>query len=404
MVPILARAGQPDPAKRPDAMAFGAALQTIAQKLPAPEKLPLPGPAVFDETQIVLDRDPTEMGVPPAGDAMARDRGQSTDDRTTEAIPVLTPTALMPSPASTSTGVEPLPAGEPRRRRRWPRVAALSVLSIVFVVASAVALVKAQVPTHPVPTLTNKAESDALRELEPLGFTVKTDKQFVDGTAAGQVVNQDPQPGVPLKEGKIVRLVVSLGPTPVDVPDLTGLYQDAAGDKLKEVGLAAGDVTRQYSETADEGLVLDWSPKGVKQPKGSPVNLVVSQGPPPRPIPNVGGMSFDQAKKALEDVGLVAQRAERYDDDVAKDKAIGTRPPWGTSIAKGATVEVVISKGQPEVPRLLGKSESDAKTALEAVGLRLGNVYGPNGGRVVLSSPDAGSKVKSGTAVNVYLI
>jgi beta-lactam-binding protein with PASTA domain/tRNA A-37 threonylcarbamoyl transferase component Bud32 len=401
MGPVLARAGQPDPAKRPDAMAFGAALQTIAQKLPAPEKLPLPGPAVFDETQVVIDRDPTEVGPSASGDPTVPDAAVVP---TGEMVPVLTPTAVITGPASEP--VTPALAAEPSRqqRRRWPWAIVISLLAVLGTVAAALALVQAQVPTHPVPGVVNKAESAALDELEHLGFEVKTEKKFVDGTSQGQVIDQDPDEGVALKEGKTVHLVVSLGPTPVDVPDLTGLYQDDAVAKLEEVGLAAGEVERQYSETADVGLVLDWSPKGVKHPKGGTVDLVISQGPPPRPIPNVAGMSFDQAKKALADVGLVAVQAERYDDEVAKGKVIGTRPPWGTSIAKGANVEVVISLGQPEVPRLIGKSEADAKAALEAADLKLGNAYGPNGGRVVLSSPGEGSKVRAGTAVNIYLI
>ncbi|MDQ3980123.1 MAG: PASTA domain-containing protein [Actinomycetota bacterium] len=401
MVPVLARAGQPDAANRPDAMALGAALQAIALKLPAPEKLPLPGLAVFDETQVIVDSDPTEMGVAAVSeDPTLPDGGKPPR----EMVPVADPTVAMPSPVSPPAPFEPAAAGERGRKRRWPKVVALSVLSVVFVVASAIAFVQAQIPTHPVPNVMNRGESQALDALKDLGFTVRTEKRFVDGTQQGQVVDQVPKPDVALKEGKLVRLTVSLGPTPVDVPDLTNLFQDEAEEKLTGAGLTLGSVTREYSETAEEGLVLDWSPKGVKHPKGGAVNLVVSRGPPPRPIPMVAGMSFDQAKKALEEVGLVAQRAERYDDEVAKDKAIGTRPPWGTSIAKGATVEVVISKGQPEVPSLLGRSESQAQAALEAAGLKLGNVYGPNGGRVVLSSPDAGSKVKSGTAVNIYLI
>ena len=403
MAPVLARAGQPDATKRPDAMAFGAALQTVARELPAPEKLPLAGPAVFDETQIVIDPDPTELGAASASDPTVVEGERRPPD---DMIPVSTPTPVTPSgpPTLAQAQVEPLPANERPRRRRWPRVVLALLLSVVLVVAAAIALVRAQVPTHPVPTVTNKGESEALNELRNLGFTVRTEKRHVDGTQQGQVVDQDPDPGVALKEGKPVRLVVSLGPTPVDVPDLSGLFQDAAAEKLQEVGLTAGEVTQEYSETAEEGLVLDWSPKGVKHPKGGAVALVVSRGPPPRPIPNVAGMSFDEARKALEGAGLVAQRAERYDDDVPRDRAIGTRPPWGTEVAKGAAVEVVISRGQPEVPRLLGRSESEARAALEAVGLRLGNVYGPNGGRVVLTSPDAGSRVRTGTAVNVYLI
>ncbi|MCA1691288.1 MAG: PASTA domain-containing protein [Actinobacteria bacterium] len=401
MAPMLARAGQPDPEKRPDAMAVGAALQTVALDLPAPEPLTLAGASVFDETQSVFDDEPTEMGFGAASEPTVAD-APSPATPPADPIPILTPTAIIPSP--------PLPAAvvleeEPRRRRRrWPWALLVGLLAIVGTIAGALAFVQAQVPSHAVPEVGNRPESEARRLLEPLGFSVEVTQKYVDGTEQGQVVTQSPAPNVKLKEGKVVRLVVSLGATPVDVPDLSGLTIDEATARLEEAGFVEGAVTEQYSEVASASAVLDWSPKGVKHPKGSRVDLIVSKGPEPRAIPKVEGMSFEQATQALADAGLEAARVDVFSDDVPSDKAVGTRPPWGTSVERATTVTVVISKGQPEVPRLLGKSEADAKATLEASDLKLGNVYGPNGGRVILSSPDAGSRVKRGTSVNIYLI
>src|SRR5262245_8817623 len=62
MAPLLSRAGQPDPAVRPDAMALGAGLHALASKYPTPQPLPLAGPAVFDEVEVRHDPDPTDMG------------------------------------------------------------------------------------------------------------------------------------------------------------------------------------------------------------------------------------------------------------------------------------------------------------------------------------------------------
>src|SRR5439155_17439632 len=62
LAPILSRAGQTDPNLRPDAMALGAAFHNLSGTLPSPEPLTLAVAAVFDDTEAVMDRDPTEVG------------------------------------------------------------------------------------------------------------------------------------------------------------------------------------------------------------------------------------------------------------------------------------------------------------------------------------------------------
>ncbi|MCA1843691.1 MAG: PASTA domain-containing protein, partial [Actinobacteria bacterium] len=107
--------------------------------------------------------------------------------------------------------------------------------------------------------------------------------------------------------------------------------------------------------------------------------------------------------QALRDLGLNPVQDSRYDDDVPEGKIIGTRPAVGLTVARGATVTVVLSRGRPAVPDLDGMTEAQAKAALEAVGLKLGNVFGLPGGKVFRQTETAGSRVKSGTVVSVYV-
>jgi serine/threonine-protein kinase len=198
-------------------------------------------------------------------------------------------------------------------------------------------------------------------------------------------------------------LTVSKGATPVDVPDLANLTQEAAAAALQEKGLKLGDVTTTYSESAAAGQVLDWDPKSGTR-KGDTVALTVSQGPEPRAIPDLTKMTYDEAAAALQALGLVVAKAERFDDDVPKNKIIGTRPAVGLQVDRGATVTVVISKGQPVVPNLNGMTEAQAKAALEANDLQLGHVFGLPGGKVFRSVPDPGSSAKRQTSVDVFVI
>ncbi|MGH9225472.1 MAG: PASTA domain-containing protein [Acidimicrobiales bacterium] len=404
MVPLLSRAGLPDPVARPDAMALGAGLHGLASELPSPEPLPLAGPAMFDEIGVRLDSDPTDMGMG-TSNGSGSEPAPTVPDLAVPAGGAGTQTAVVPVPIPAPAPAEDKPSKAGRRRRRWPRVALAVVVALVCSAVGAAAFVQAQTPTHELPDVREQPSADAKRNLDALGFTVVLDTQYFDDKGEGSVVNQRPAPGVRLKEGKTVTLTVSLGRQPVDVPDLTGQPRDAAVAALTEAGLNVADpITTKYSETVGDDVVIDWEPKaGSGTRKGDTVKLTVSDGPQPRTLPDVSGKTYEQAAAQVQGLGLVAIRAERYDDEVAKDRVIGTRPPVGNSVPRGTTVEIVVSSGQPVVPNLNGMTSAAAKTALEAVDLRLGQTYGPNNGRVILTVPAAGTKVNRNSSVNVYL-
>lgn len=407
MVPILSKAGQPDPTGRPDAMALGSALHAMAGSLPAPEPLPVVGPAAFDEIDVVVDRDPTDMGIlapPPQPAAPAAPAAEPTVEvaRPAAAVPADETTALV-LPVATEP-VKPSKAG--RRKRRWLRVTLAVLVALVSATVGAVAFVQAQVPSHPVPGVTDVAFTEASQRLRTIGFSVTERQEFNDdGKGEGVVIRQSPAPPAKLKEGKAVTLIVSKGPSPVTLPaDLGSMTRAEAEAALQNLGLKASDTpTFQYSETAATGRVLDWEPKEGTR-KGDTVTLTVSRGPEPRVLPDLTAMTYDQAAATLQNLGLTPVRDSRFDDEVANGKIIGTRPPVGNTVPRGETVTIVISRGQPVVPNLDGKTEAEARAALEAVGLKLGNVFGLPGGKVFRSSPDTGATAKVGATVSIFVL
>jgi serine/threonine-protein kinase len=408
LAPILARAGQPDPARRPDAMALGTAIHALTATLPAPAPLPLAGPAVFDEAEIALDPDPTEMGVAASTEPTVVDRpapAPNVDEagEPTAVVPALEPAA---PPATAPLPAAPVPAAPPKtgRPRRWSLRVALAVLvALAASAVLAVVLVNAQVPTNPVPDVRTQPVDAAKATLTRLGLEPRQILKYADDKAAGLVIDQSPPVGTKLKEGKVVVLTVSNGPTPQDPPDLSGKTQDDAVAALQAAGLHLGDVDTPYSETVGAGVVMDWNPKNGTH-HGDAVNLQVSAGPQPRILPDLTTKTYDQAAQILSDMGLNPVQDARYDDDVPEGKIIGTRPAVGLSVPRGTTVTIVLSKGRPVVPNLNGMTEAQAKAALEAVGLKLGNVFGLPGGSVFRQTVDAGSRAKSGTAVSVFII
>jgi eukaryotic-like serine/threonine-protein kinase len=444
---VVARAGRPDPAERLDAAGLGAALQSVALTLPTPEPLPLAGPAAVDEVVSIADH--TDVGpLPPSRTATqilpgngvsgagAVDADDDLENTAFVAAAGPEPTGANPpvtaerrggaaaadatvrqavAPTTTVRQVPPEPqqyapelskAGR-RRRRRWPYVVVLVLLLAGGVGAGAYLLVDSRPPSVALPNVVGQTELDAATTLRNLEFDVDITQEYFDASEAGRVQLQDPPGGgsATLEEGGKVTLVVSKGPPPTAVPDLAGLDEEEARRALEAVGHVLGAVTGRADEAVPAGDVLDWTLKGESPPKGATVDLVVSAGPPPRQVPNLAGATFEEAVASLEAIGLGAERIDAYtDDDGAAGRVVASVPAAGEQASRGATVTVTVSKGRPAVPRLSGLSADQAAAALQAVGLSVGNQFGPDGGEVFISIPGEGTKVAPGASVNIYLL
>ena len=199
---------------------------------------------------------------------------------------------------------------------------------------------------------------------------------------------------------------MSKGPPPTPIPDLTDLTEAKARAEIEKVGHVVGTVEKPYDETVAAGVVMDWSPKGTSPPKGATVAFTVSAGPAPRVVPTLSGRTYEQAVAALEAIGLRAARApDQYnDDDDTKGKVIIASPSQGSTAKRGDVVTMTVSAGRPEVPSVNGLTVAEAEAKLATVGLKLGGKYGPGGGKVFLSTPGAGTKVKPGSAVDVFIL
>ena len=100
----------------------------------------------------------------------------------------------------------------------------------------------------------------------------------------------------------------------VEVPNVVWLEKKDAEAQLKKAGLEMGDVTKDYSDSVPEGLVISQKPEALaKADAGTKVALVISKGkesPNETTVPNLIGMSQTDAEKAISDAGLVAVQAD----------------------------------------------------------------------------------------------
>ena len=386
---VLARAGQPDPGRRfPDAGALAAALGVVMRELPPPAPLVLPGigePLEDPEpTRVAAARAPTPVD---AADADAEG-----------------PSAVFDQDAVV---VVPKRERTPGSYRLVPMVvAAVIVLALVAAGALVASSTGGGGGSVVAPNLVGLSEQDASAKAAAVGLRLAIERRRSDDIA-GLVLGQRPAAGAFLSDGSSVKLIVSRGPPPVDIPgDLAGMAATDAQARLEQLGFVV-NVQRAFDETVAKDLVIGTDPAlGAKAPRESEIVLKVSDGPAPVPVPSdLVGKTFDDAAASLKAKGFGVARNDVFSDTVDVGKVVGTDPPVGQPAAKGSTVTVNVSKG-PElvaVPRVVGLTVEAASQALQSVGLvpSVEN-YGP-GKPVRASDPTVGTQVKKGSKVTLFL-
>ena len=101
----------------------------------------------------------------------------------------------------------------------------------------------------------------------------------------GRICSAIPPAGTMVpKNNAQVRVKISLGPSTVEVPDLTGMTEADANEAAVKAGFTIGKVRQAYSDKVPINAVISQDPEpGVRRPPGTAIDLVISQGPKPVP-------------------------------------------------------------------------------------------------------------------------
>ena len=197
-----------------------------------------------------------------------------------------------------------------------------------------------------VPNVVGQTFEGASAQLQKLGFkALKGEQRFTAGSAAGQVLGQNPLPDAVMPAGTKVVLDVSQGQRTISVPQIVGMSRQAAELALQNAGLDAGDVTQRESPSP-RGQVLSSLPAGgEKTPLPSEVSFVVSGGPSQLTIPDVTGQTYASAAQLLMQVGF--RVAPAAPDTLTSGAPVGTvtgQDPAGNEPAPpGVTVRLRVA-------------------------------------------------------------
>lgn len=133
--------------------------------------------------------------------------------------------------------------------------------------------------TVTVPQVTGYTDTAAIGMLTDAGLDYNREYENSDTVAEGTVIRQSPESGASVAGGTKVTIVVSQGRQSVAVPGLKNMTESQARKALEEKGLQCGTVNSDYSDTVEEGKVIDQSEAAGKTVySGTTVNITVSLG------------------------------------------------------------------------------------------------------------------------------
>ena len=190
---------------------------------------------------------------------------------------------------------------------------------------------------------------------------------------------------------------------------MVGLQSATASQIVKNRGFRVEVVNVANADVERDRVAAQNPLPNTEAPEGSVVELTVSTGPGEATVPSLAGMPREQAEAQLREAGFEPRVEQSFSDTVPNGRVIGTTPPGGTTIERGSTVVLDVSRGreQVEVPDVVGESEDNARSALEGAGLRVGKVTEEASeeepGTVIEQSPAGGEKVARDEAVNLVV-
>jgi serine/threonine protein kinase len=133
-----------------------------------------------------------------------------------------------------------------------------------------------------VPFLIGLSRSEAEQQLTEVGLNARFETRDSD-QPRDTVIETQPNAAESVQAGSTVVVILSSGP--VEVPDVVGLTEQRAVDRLERAGFEV-DVTYDTTTPSDPGRVLSQSPQGESEaPRGSTVRIVVSDYEEPTPTP-----------------------------------------------------------------------------------------------------------------------
>ena len=201
-----------------------------------------------------------------------------------------------------------------------------------------------------------------------------------------------------------------------EVPDLVGRVYEEIKDNTE---LLAGFTLIEGDTVADDaapGTIIEQDPKGGKEvgETVTAIKVTISGGPEIVPVPDLDGMTYNNAVTLLKSMGLKVS-APKYEnhETIEEGVIISYTPLKYVEVPPGTEVQIVVSKGPEDkpfrMPKLGGMTKSRALAEIDNKNLQKGNVEQEEyddeveEGKVISQYPLEDTEVTEGTEVNLVI-
>jgi serine/threonine-protein kinase len=256
------------------------------------------------------------------------------------------------------------------------------------------------------PSVVGATTEQANSTLTALGLkTVTVEERFDEDIAKGRVISTDPFAGDSIALGGTVNLVVSKGAERYTIPALINLTPEAAVNLLAKSPLKVGDITEVFNAKVPKGFVISSNPdQGTRVKRDTLVDMVVSKGVETFSLASFVGTNGEQALNELTAAGFSVTTTYAFDEKAMPGEVISQNPAAGTPLAKGAAVEIFVSKGSAFVyiPNVMRYTQERAVALLEDLGLKVVVKKVTKSAKLVIGlDPKVNAKVKRGSTVTL---
>ena len=242
-----------------------------------------------------------------------------------------------------------------------------------------------------VPDLTGSSQTEALNDLQSLGFKVGIENSAHPDVPEGSVIRTQPPANTSTNPDTLVTIIVSVGPEAYPIPYVVDLETERAIYVIEESGFTIGQKIEVNDDNVPIGFIISQNPMaGKKMGPGSTVDLVISSGPSLIELGDLSRKSVEDATQILETLGLTFETLEEYSEDIEEGLVSGTLPEAGEIITPDDVVTIIVSLGiKIEVPEVEGLTYQDAIDKLEEAGL-VATISGDTSGVVRKQLPRKG--------------
>ena len=199
-------------------------------------------------------------------------------------------------------------------------------------------------------------------------------------------------------------------PKEVELPNVVNMTKDEAKQQIENAKLKFEIKSEEYNKDVEADHIISQNPPyqdGYNVKEGSTVEVVVSKGTEKTKVPKVVGMKREDATKAIEDAKLTADIVEEPSKTVEANYVISQETDADTEVNAGDTLKIHVSTGveKATVPGVVGKSQDDAKKALQDAGfsvvIKNDEDSTKDNGVVLQQSLNEGESVEKGSTITL---